>query len=50
MTTIYLRDVPEDVHKRAKLQAVMEGISLKALILKALDEYLTKKGGWSHGN
>jgi predicted HicB family RNase H-like nuclease len=45
MATINLRDVPEDLHRRAKAQAAMEGISLKALVIKLLEDYLKKKGG-----
>jgi len=43
-----MRDFPEDLHKQAKHQAVEEGISLKAIVIKALQEYLKKakkKGG-----
>jgi hypothetical protein len=44
MATINLRDVPDELHRRAKAEAAMEGITLKALIIKALEEYLKKKG------
>ena len=43
-----LRDIPLDLHKELKIQAVREGITLKDLMLKALEEYLKsvkKKGG-----
>ena len=40
MATIYLREVPERLHRRAKARALMEGISLKQLILRLLEEYL----------
>jgi predicted HicB family RNase H-like nuclease len=43
-----LRDIPLDLHKELKIQAVREGITLKELMLKALEEYLKsvmKKGG-----
>ena len=43
-----LRDIPVDLHKELKIQAVREGITLKGLMLKALEEYLKsvmKKGG-----
>ena len=42
-----LRDIPVDLHKELKIQAVREGITLKELMLKALEEYLKsvmKKG------
>lgn len=45
MTAINLRDVPEELHRRAKVQAAKEGISMKDLIQKALLEYLKKKEG-----
>jgi len=44
-TTINLRDVPEKLHTRIKLQAVKEGLSVKALILRVMTEYLKKRGG-----
>ena len=43
-----LRDIPVDLHKELKIQAVREGITLKDLMLKALEDYLKsvkKKGG-----
>ena len=45
MATVYLREFPKDLHKRAKLQAVKEEITLKAIIIKALTEYLERVGG-----
>ena len=44
MTTVYLRDFDEKLHRRAKVRAAQEGISLKELIRRALIEYLKKKG------
>ena len=43
--TINLRDVSEDLHLRAKVQATKEGLSLKALVIRLLEEYLKKVGG-----
>jgi predicted HicB family RNase H-like nuclease len=43
MSTINLRDFPEDLHRKAKSEAALMGISLKELILRALTEYLKKK-------
>ena len=40
MATVYLRDFPEDLHRKAKSEAAVEGISMEALIIKAMDEYL----------
>jgi len=39
-----LRDVPEDLHRRAKAKAAMEGITLKELVLRAITEYVEKGG------
>ena len=43
MTIINIKDFPEDLHRKAKAEAALEGISLKALIIKAMEEYLKKK-------
>jgi predicted HicB family RNase H-like nuclease len=43
VATVYLRDFPEDLHRKAKSEAALEGISMKALIIKAMEEYLKKK-------
>ena len=45
MATLYVRDVPKDLHSRVKIQAIKEGMTLQALVLKALEEYLEKVGG-----
>jgi len=41
----YIIKFPDDLHERAKLRAVKEEITLKDLIIKAVTEYLKKKGG-----
>lgn len=41
----YIIKFPDDLHKGAKLRAVEEEITLKDLIIKAVTEYLKKKGG-----
>ena len=43
MADMNLRNIPDDLHRRAKAEAAMEGITLKALIIKALEQYLKKK-------
>ena len=43
MSTINLRYFPEDLHRKAKSEAALMGISLKELIIRALTEYLKKK-------
>lgn len=42
-----IRDFPDNLHRKAKIQAAVEGVTLKDLIIKALTEYLkkTKKKG-----
>jgi hypothetical protein len=45
MSIINIKDFPDDLHRKAKSEAALEGISLKALIIKALEEYLKKKKG-----
>ena len=45
MATLYVRDVPKDLHTRFKIQALKEGMTLQALVLKALEQYLKKVGG-----
>ena len=40
MATINLRNVSDDLHRKAKARAAMEGVSLKQLILRLLEEYL----------
>jgi len=41
-----VKDFPEDLHRRAKSEAALMGISLKELIIRAITEYLkNKKGG-----
>jgi len=46
--TLILKDIPAELHRAAKVRAAQEGITLKALILKAVEEYLARaeeKGG-----
>ncbi|MFH2061059.1 MAG: toxin-antitoxin system HicB family antitoxin [Pseudomonadota bacterium] len=43
MTTINIKDFPDDLHRKAKSEAALEGISMKAFIIKALEEYLERK-------
>ena len=45
MATVYVRDFPEDLHKRAKMKALEEDMTLRELIIKAVENYLKKKGG-----
>ena len=43
MTTVYLREFPEDLHRKAKSEAALMGISMKELIIRAIIEYLKNK-------
>ncbi len=43
-----IRDFPEELHRKAKATAALEGITLRELILKAIADYIErewKKGG-----
>lgn len=37
-----IKDFPDDLHREAKIQAAVEGTTLKGLIIKALTEYLKR--------
>ena len=50
MSTIFMKDFPEDLHRRAKSEAALMGISLKELIIRAITEFLKKKKGGSYGD
>ena len=45
MATVYIREFPEELHRKAKAQAALEGTTLKDLVIRLLTEYLKKKGG-----
>ncbi len=40
-----IKDFPDELHRQIKIQAAIEGVSMKDLIIKALEKYLQKKGG-----
>ena len=42
---IMLRNVEEELHRRVKMQAAKEGMTLQALVTKAITEYLEREGG-----
>ena len=44
MSVVYLKDFPEDLHRKAKSEAALMGISMKEIIIRALTEYLKKRG------
>ena len=43
----YMMDLPDELHRDAKVRAAQEGITLKDLIIKAVEAYLkaVRKGG-----
>ena len=42
---INIKDFPDELHREAKIQAAIMGISLKELLIRAVKEYLKGKGG-----
>jgi predicted HicB family RNase H-like nuclease len=38
-------EVPDDLHRRAKAAAAMEGLSLKAFLIRALEEAVARSEG-----
>jgi predicted HicB family RNase H-like nuclease len=42
VATVYIREFPQDLHRKAKAKAALMGISLKELMIRALTEYLKK--------
>ena len=38
-----VKDFPDELHREAKIQAAVLGISLKELIIRALRDYLKKQ-------
>jgi hypothetical protein len=47
MAILNIKDFPDTLHREAKAQAALEGISMKELIINVLTDYLKaqKKGG-----
>jgi hypothetical protein len=45
MPTVYVRDFPEDLHLRLKIQVLKEKTTLRELVIKVVEEYLEKVGG-----
>ena len=44
--TVIIKNFPEDLHRKAKAKAALEGITLKALIIKLLETYLEEFRTW----
>ena len=45
MAILNIKEFPDDLHRKAKSEAALMGISLKELVIRALTEYLKKKKG-----
>ena len=43
MAILNIKDFPEDLHRKAKAEAALMGISMKEFIIRAITEYLKKK-------
>ena len=45
MAILNIKDFPDELHRKAKAEAALMGISLKELIIRAITEYLKNKKG-----
>jgi len=43
MAILNIKDFPDDLQRRAKAEAALKGLSLKAFLIMVLTEYLEKK-------
>ena len=43
MAFLNIKDFPDDLHRKAKAEAALMGISLKELIIREITEYIKKK-------
>jgi plasmid stability protein len=50
MAMIYLKDFPDDLHHRMKVQAALERTTMKDLIIRLLKEYLEKQADQRKGD
>jgi len=39
----YLLDLPDELHRAAKIRAAMDGKTLKEILIEALKQYLDRK-------
>jgi len=44
MSAIFLRKVPEDLIRKVKSEAALQGITMTAFVIEALEEALQRKG------
>jgi predicted HicB family RNase H-like nuclease len=42
MKIINLKDIPDDLHRKAKSTAALMGISLRELVIRAITEFLER--------
>ena len=40
-----IKDFPDDLHRKAKIQAAILGISLKELVIQSVKDFLKKQKG-----
>ena len=40
---LHIKDFPDDLHREMKIQAAVEGISIKELVIRAVRDYLKKR-------
>jgi predicted HicB family RNase H-like nuclease len=40
---VHIKDFPQDLHRKMKIQAAVEGISIKELVIRAVRDYLKKR-------
>ena len=45
MKALIIKDFPDELHRKAMIRAAQAGITLKEITIRALTEYLKKKGG-----
>ena len=43
MKSLIIKGFPEDLHRETKIQAAVEGISIKELVIRAVKDYLKKR-------
>jgi len=42
MATLNIKDFPDELHRQAKAEAALMGISMKELIIRAIKKYIKK--------
>lgn len=49
MATLVVRDWPDDIHTRLKVEAVRRGVSLREVLLEAVRAWIQAQKGRSRG-